>query len=111
MSYLQKRVGDNIKHARTRLRFSQQHLAELVGLSLSSIREIEKGSRFPTADNLERFSIALGLKPYKLFYDKEQMELYDKYERITDYYFELDQKINTILNETTDKYLKASGAI
>ncbi|MDR1624997.1 MAG: helix-turn-helix domain-containing protein [Spirochaetia bacterium] len=111
MAYLQKRVGGNIKLARTRLRFTQQHLAELVGLSLSSIREIEKGARFPTAENLERFSMALGLRPYKLFYDKEQVELYDKYDRIADYYCELNQKINEILNETTTKYLKASGAI
>jgi transcriptional regulator with XRE-family HTH domain len=111
MPYLQKRVGANIKHARTRLRFTQQHLAKLVGLSLNSVREIEKGARFPTAENLDRFCIALGLKPYKLFYDKEQMELYDKYERIADYYCELNQKINAILNETTYKYLKASGVI
>jgi transcriptional regulator with XRE-family HTH domain len=111
MAYLQKRVGDNIKLARTRLRFSQKHLAELVNLSLSSIREIEKGLRFPTAENLERFSTVLGLRPYKLFYDKEQMEIYDKYERIANYYCELNQEINRVLNETTHKYLKASGVI
>ncbi|MDR1179197.1 MAG: helix-turn-helix domain-containing protein [Spirochaetales bacterium] len=111
MPYLQKLVGANIKLARTRLKFSQKHLAELVRLSLSTVREIERGARFPTAENLDRFGTALGLRPYKLFYDKEQMELYDKYERIADYYCELNQKINTILDETTYKYLKASGAI
>jgi transcriptional regulator with XRE-family HTH domain len=109
--YLQKRVGDNIKLARTRLGFTQKHLAELVRLSLSSVREIEKGARFPTAENLERLSTALGMQPYKLFYDREQMELYDKHERIADYYLELNQKINAILDETTYKYLKASGVI
>jgi transcriptional regulator with XRE-family HTH domain len=111
MLSLQKTVGANIKLARTRLGFTRRHLAALVHLSVNSIREIEAGSRFPTAENLEHLSEALGMKPYKLLFDKEQMELYDKHERISGYYRELNQKINKILDETTHKYLKASGVI
>jgi transcriptional regulator with XRE-family HTH domain len=111
MKALQEILADNIKLARSRLGFSQQHLAELCRLSISSIREIEKGKRFPSPHHLELLSDALGLKPYKLFYEKEQMELYDKYERLSNMYCELKDKFNTILDETTHKYLKASGAI
>jgi transcriptional regulator with XRE-family HTH domain len=91
--------------------FTQKHLAELTHLSLSTIREIETGRRFPTAENLEHLAFALGLKPYKLLYDKEQMEIYDKYDRLTNYYCELSEKINDILDGITHKYLKASGVI
>jgi transcriptional regulator with XRE-family HTH domain len=111
MARLQKLVAANVKTFRTRLGFTQKHLAELTSLSVSSIREIETGKRFPTAANLDHLALALGLRPYKLLYDKEQMELYDKYERIANYYCELNQKINEVLDETTRKYLKASGVI
>jgi transcriptional regulator with XRE-family HTH domain len=111
MCGLQKRVAENVRLARTRLGFTQKHLADLTRLSLSSIREIETGRRFPTAQSIDRLAAALGLKPYKLLYDKEQMELYDKYERIANYYCELNEKINTILDDTTTKYLKAAGVL
>ncbi|MDR1931194.1 MAG: helix-turn-helix domain-containing protein [Spirochaetales bacterium] len=111
MSALQKLVAANLKHFRTRLGFTQKHLAELTHLSLSTIREMEAGKRFPTAESLEHLAFALGLKPYKLLYDKERMEIYDKFDRIANYYCELNQKINNALDETTHKYLKASGVI
>jgi transcriptional regulator with XRE-family HTH domain len=111
MATLQKTLATNVKLARTRLGFSQKHLAELSHLSTTSIREIELGNRFPSPKNIEQLSEALGLRPYQIFYDKEQMELYDKYERLANFYCELNKKINDILDETTHKYLKASGAI
>jgi transcriptional regulator with XRE-family HTH domain len=111
MATLQKTLAANIKLARTRLGFSQKHLAELSHLSACSIREIELGKRFPSPKNIEHLSEALGLRPYQIFYDKEQMELYDKYERLANFYCELNKKINDVLDDTTHKYLKASGVI
>ena len=111
MAGLQKLVAENVRLARRRLDFTQKHLAHLAGLSLSSIRDIEAGRRFPTADSFDRLACALGLKPYKLLYDRQQMELYDKYERIASYYCELNAKINSVLDDTTEKYLKAAGLI
>jgi len=111
MCLLQKLVAENIRLARRRLGFTQKHLSGLTRLSLSSIREIETGRRFPTANSFDRIADALGLKPYKLFYDSQQMELYDKYERIANYSRELTAKINSVLDDTTEKYLKAGGVI
>jgi len=111
MCGLQKLVAGNILLARKRLGFTQKHLSKLAGLSLSTVRDIEAGRRFPGADSLQRLSSALGLNPYKLLYDKDQMELYDKYERIANYYRELTSQINSVLDDVTEKYLRASGVI
>ena len=111
MAYLQKLLAENVKEARLHLKFSQVYLATLCGLSVSSIREIERGRRFPSPLNIERLGNALGLRPYKLFYDKEQLEVYTKHERLSLFYRELADTIDTVLDEITNKYLKSSGVI
>ena len=111
MCGLQKLLAENVRLARGRLNFTQKYLASLAGLSLSSLRDIEAGRRFPSAESFDRLAFVLGLKPYKLLYDTKQIELYDKYERIANYYLELNKKINSALDDTTEKYLKAAGVI
>ena len=111
METLRARVAGNVRLFRKRLGFTQKHLAALTRLSLSSVREIETGRRFPTADSFDGLAAALGVKPCKLLFDKEQMELYDKYERIAAYYRELSASFNTALDEITAKYLRASGVL
>ena len=111
MEDLQACVARNVRFFRMRLGFTQKRLAALARLSLSSIRDIETGRRFPSAKGFDSLAGALGIKPGKLLFDKDQMEIYDKYERIGDYYRELSASINTTLDEITIKYLKASGAL
>ena len=111
MKTLRDCVAQNVRFFRKRLGFTQKHLAALTRLSLSSVREIETGRRFPTAESIDRLAGAFGLRPCKLFYDKEQMELYDKFERIASYYRELSASITATLDEITAKYLKASGVM
>ena len=111
MKTLRDLLAENVKTARIHLRFTQVYLAKLCDLSVSSISEIERGKRFPSPANIERLGNALGLRPYKLFYDKDQKEIYDKHERLAYYYCELTEKMNNLLDEITNKYLRASGVI
>ena len=41
---LKKHIGDILKEARLKQKISQQSLAQIVGLSVTTIRTIEKGS-------------------------------------------------------------------
>jgi transcriptional regulator with XRE-family HTH domain len=107
MTKLQEILARNIKRARIRLGFSQMKLAELCGLSTSFLGEIELGKKFPSPPNLERIAASLGLKPYQLFFEDEQWEIYDKYERITSLYQDLKEKINHDLEDTVRKYLQS----
>ena len=111
MENLRTCVAHNLRFFRKSLGFTQRHLAALSCMSLSSVREIESGRRFPTAESFDSLSAALGIKPCKFLFTKDQMELYDKFERIASYYCELSASINTTLDNITAKYLKASGAL
>ena len=106
MTRLHEVLASNIKKARSRLGYSQMRLAELSNLSTSFIGEIELGKKFPSPVNLERLAFALGLRPYQLFFDDEQWEVFDKYERITNLYQDLKEKINNDLDDTVRKYLR-----
>jgi transcriptional regulator with XRE-family HTH domain len=106
MARLQELLAMNIKLARARMGFSQMRLAELCDLSTSFIGEIELGKKFPSAKNLERLSESLGLKPYQLFYEDEDWEVHDKYDRLASLYHELKEKMNDLLEETVRKYLR-----
>ena len=104
-------VARNVYSFRKRLGFTQKHLASRARLSLSSFREIETGRRFPTAASFDSLAAALGVRPCKLLFDKEQMEIYDKFDRIASFYRELSASFNTTLDEVTAKYLRASGVL
>ena len=105
MTKLQGILAKNIKRARTRLNYSQMDLSELCGLSTSFLGQIEAGKKFPSPSNLEKIASVLGLKPYQLFFEDEEWEVFDKYEHITSLYQELREKINTDLEETIKKHL------
>ncbi len=106
MTKLQAILAGNIKRARTRLGYSQMRLAELSEISTSYLGEIELGKKFPSPAVMERLASSLGLKPYQLFFEEEQWDVYDKYERITSLYHDLKEKINTDLDDTVRKYLQ-----
>ena len=111
MESLNTCVAHNLRFFRKSLGFTQRRLASFARMSLSSVREIESGRRFPSAKSFDSLAAALGIKPCKLLFTKDQMELYDKHERIASYYHDLSISINTTLDELTAKYLQASGAI
>jgi len=106
MTKLQETLAGNIKRARSRLGYSQMRLAELSEISTSFVGEIELGKKFPSPMVLERLAASLGLKPYQLFFEEEQWEVFDKYDRITSLYHDLKEKLNNELEDTVRRYLR-----
>ena len=54
-------IGQIIKERRVYLNITQKDLAEIVGISLRSLVDIEKGNGNPTIDQLNKILNALGL--------------------------------------------------
>jgi y4mF family transcriptional regulator len=54
-------IGQIIKERRVYLGITQKDLAEIVGISLRSLVDIEKGNGNPTIDQLTKILNALGL--------------------------------------------------
>jgi transcriptional regulator with XRE-family HTH domain len=105
MAKVQEILAENIKLARKRMGISQMRLAELCELSTGYIGDIELGKKFPSAENFERLSEALGLRPYQLIYEAEDWVVYDKYDNISALKTELKEKLGVLLEETIRKHL------
>ena len=103
---VQELLAANVKLARGRMGISQIRLAEIARLSPSFIGEIEGGKKFPSAENLERLSEALGLRPYQLIYEAEDWEVYDKYDQLGALRIELKQKIDALLEDAIRRHLR-----
>lgn len=59
-------LSRNLKGARARLGFSQEHLADLAGLHRTYVGSVERGERNISIDNIERLAIALSMEPADL---------------------------------------------
>lgn len=64
--------GKNLRKFRLRKGFSQEKLAEIVGLGAKSISPIEGGHRFVAIDKLEKLCEVLEVEPFQLFLSNEQ---------------------------------------
>ena len=51
---LKKCFGQNVQKYRKHRNLTQERLAELVGVDVTSISAVETGKYFPSADNLSR---------------------------------------------------------
>lgn len=61
-----REVGHRIATARRTRRMTQDDLARTAGISLSMLRKIEQGSRFPSDDTLDALAAALRTDPSRL---------------------------------------------
>ena len=59
--------GQKIKEYRKKHNMTQAQLAEIVNIDDKHVSGIESGKNFPSADLIERFSIALNIEPKDLF--------------------------------------------
>lgn len=64
---LKKKIGQNIQKYRKLQNFTQEKLAEIIGIDTTSISAIERGKYFPSAENLVKLSNALNLNISDLF--------------------------------------------
>ena len=63
----------NIKYYRFYNNMSQEHLAELSGLSPRYITDVERGLHCPTINKLEDIAKALNIEPYVLFKNNKRI--------------------------------------
>ena len=62
-----KLLGKRIKEIRKNCGYTQEKLAELVGLDITTLSGIESGRHFPSLVSLERIANSLNVSLYKLF--------------------------------------------
>jgi hypothetical protein len=62
-------VGNNVRAKRTELGFSQDHIADQLGLSLAEYQEYESGERRFGPERLLRLARLLGVRPQDFFED------------------------------------------
>ena len=67
MGTVQKLFGKKIRLIRRNREMTQEQLAELSGLSLQYIGEIERGTRNPSLTSVENLSVAFDLPIAELF--------------------------------------------
>lgn len=106
MTKLQEVFIENLKLARKQANFTQEDLAEKVGLTPKHISVIERRVKFPTIQMLEAIADALGIPAYKLFIDPNNMndgsptEIVDLYNRF------LEERIKRELVESGSAFLQ-----
>ena len=70
-------LPERLKEARRRKRLSQEELAELVGVTRSTVAKWEIGNRVPKGDHLMKLSDVLGVPP-SYFFEGEEKPKWDK---------------------------------
>jgi transcriptional regulator with XRE-family HTH domain len=73
---IKKYFGQNLKHYRKKLRFSQELLSEKVNISVMHLSKIERGLTFVSAELLERLAENLNISAAHLFCNSNQ-KIYD----------------------------------
>ena len=66
---IKKLIGQRIKRYRKEKGYSQQQLAEIIGLSTNYISDIERGTKFPLLDKFVAIVNALGCTTDDIFAD------------------------------------------
>ena len=69
MTKVQELFIANLRSERKRAGYSQEKLADLIGLSPKYISSLEIGTRFPSPDTIQKISDTLKIEPYQLLLD------------------------------------------
>ncbi len=64
---IKKLLGSRIQEIRKSKKFSQEYLAENIGIETASMSNIERGKYYPTAENLNKILTVLETGPDELF--------------------------------------------
>ncbi len=60
-------LGKRIQELRKTKSYTQEYLAELIGIETVSLSNIERGKYYPSADTLNKILISLNVEPAELF--------------------------------------------
>ena len=67
MSSLNEKFGAKIQQIRKSRKMTQEQLAEIIGLDIPNISNIERGKHFVSSSTLEKIIKALEVEPKELF--------------------------------------------
>ena len=90
-------LGNNIKYRRNIHGLSQEKLAEMIGVSINTICEIETGKKFVRAETLIRFAAVLKTEVYELF-KPDNVQPDNAYEILIKYSSEVKEAVDSIRN-------------
>lgn len=71
MQEFKKALGKRIQNIRKQRKFTQEKLAELVGIEVPSLSNIETGKYAPSIENLQKLSEVLEVRPWEFYYFEE----------------------------------------
>lgn len=71
MQELKKSLGRQIQKIRKRQKLTQEKLAELIGIEVPSMSNIETGKYAPSIETLQKLSEVLDVKPWEFYYFDE----------------------------------------
>lgn len=97
-------LAKNMKAARERLGYSQSKLAELAGVSVPFIGEIEIARKSPSLENVQNIAEALDMQVYQLFVEEEQREVMSKQKTFAALRKELQEKVLADIDATIRRF-------
>lgn len=71
MQEFKKALGKRIQNIRKQRKLTQEKLAELVGIEVPSLSNIETGKYAPSIENLQKLSEVLEVRPWEFYYFDE----------------------------------------
>ncbi len=74
MKELKKALGQQIQKIRKQKKYTQEQLAELVGIEVPSLSNIETGKYAPSIENLQKLSEVLQVRPWEFYYFEDLTE-------------------------------------
>lgn len=95
-------VGKIVRHLRKKRKMSQEKLAELIGISINSLSNIENGKFFPSFLNLIGIFKAFEIQPNTLFIYVEEVG----YKNRTILDVELSESIDTLTENVKKSFIQ-----
>lgn len=86
-SFMKSKIGTVIRRKRKELGYTQERLAERVGVTPSYIGQIERGHTYPSFEVLANITLNLAIDANQYFHDnnephRERREFYQIYEQL-----------------------------
>ena len=67
-------LGKRVRELRKKRKFTQEKLAELAGIDISYLGNIERGTENPTVATLEKLAAALSMKSYQILNFEHELQ-------------------------------------
>ena len=78
MSTYEDNIGSNIREVRQKRRYSQEKLAELCGISNTTLSAYENSKKIPNLTTVAKISRSLGVSIERLYYGEKAVQVNDE---------------------------------